>query len=112
MQLHISDRITLNRARVLIAQHPVVALLWLSSVTLLVVATIVETAHAESWALFVAVVAAVSTCTAVARWVVTRMTGVIALWAEDVQLDDDEPPDCGTVDLARRRIVRQHRTSS
>lgn len=94
-----------GRLRRLSATHPAAALLWTGATTALAVSIMLDSGHIGRFGLFLACIAVVVSTRDLARHVVTRTAHVISLYEEDVRLDDDEPPDCGTVDIshARRR---------
>lgn len=80
-----------RKARWLVQCHPLSVALWCGSVTLMATATAFPARHEATvarWGLMLALVAVCTCMVATARWVITRMTHIVALWEEDVPVGD------------------------
>lgn len=97
----------LARLRLVVTRNPGTTATWLSAFTLLSLGTLFDDAHVARWGLGLGGVAIVLTCRSLAHSVTASITHVIELFEDDVVLDDDDPPDCGTIDLARARARRR-----
>lgn len=65
-------------------QQRTTVLLWALPLLLMVVATWQRSPQVGQWALLLGMVALLASVTRLARYVVTRMTQIVALWEEDV----------------------------
>jgi hypothetical protein len=65
-------------------RHRLYLLAWSVPFTLLALATVQHDVHLGQWALLLGVVVALVCATRLARWVVRRVTQIVALWEEDV----------------------------
>lgn len=84
-------RTAVARTRYATRVAPDAVLLWCSSLALLVFSTIANSPQTARWALWVAFVALLAAMVRTARWAVTRLTQIIALWEEDVPLPEVRP---------------------
>lgn len=83
-------RRSFTTTRWLLTRHRIIVLLWGAAVAAMATATTTGNAPLARLALFAALVALTASMVTTARWVVTRMTQIVALWEEDVPLDDDD----------------------
>lgn len=82
-----------RRARWLVQRHPASAALWCGSMVAMAAATALSAPYEATlarWALWLALVAVCTSMVATARWVIARMTHIVALWEEDVPLHNDD----------------------
>lgn len=94
--------------RQLVATYPLTAALWTISLVLLVASFATDNDHLGRAGLFVSAAAAVVSARDLARHVITRLTHVIHLFEEDIELEDDKPPKwLDPYDIARQRRRRE-----
>jgi hypothetical protein len=90
-QLPPFTRKPLARLRWLARTHTLLLTMWLAAVGMLTWATVADHTHTARWALMLALVAMALSVARAAQWVVQRMVHIVALWEEDVPLDNVMP---------------------